>query len=166
MKSFHCLEQQQRMSWQEQVLHKEAPNERGELCCIVVPDGTNCTELLARVYKDARKRGLKRVKILCKTDEEMKKFFETTLRKVDNEIDPELELFGAVDNKEILLPKADFLLFDKAMAADATALRVAVDAAAENKLTMVIVVQQTQVDALQAFGTKLRKRFVRVDSSK
>lgn len=152
------------MSWKAQVLQKDGASTRGELCCIVVPDGTNGTELMARLYIDAYNGGIaKRVKLVCASDADLNKMFETTMQKVDKEVDAELLLFGPVDNKAVELEKAQLVLFDKALVAEAKFVQKIVDAAAEKKFTIAVVVQQSQLDSLKAFE-KLHKRFVRLDS--
>lgn len=148
-------------SWETRALTKP-PAERGEVCCVVVPDKYKPTRLLGQLYLDAQQRtvdGKKLVvKVLFNKEKDAQEFFD----KLVPELSGEPNIFGFVDNDGVQLADAHVVLVDRLDTMDSKLRAQLEESAAKLKLSLVALLHEDKKEAIETLQ-KLRKRFVTME---
>lgn len=134
----------------------------GEVVCIVLTEKKACSTYVARLYKDARGRGVEKVKILFASQKESKEFFDKTLPALDPVGESNSTFFADVENASLDVASAELILLDNSDEMPEAQLRSIVQVAEKTKVPLVLVTSDETASAGIRACLKMKKRFIRI----
>lgn len=133
----------------------------GEVVCVVLVEKKACSTYVARLYKDARGRGVEKVKILFANQKESKEFFDKTLPALDP-VGESTSFFADVENASLDVASAELILLDNSDEMPEAQLRSIVQVVEKTKVPLVLVTSDEAASAGVRAFSKMKKRFIRI----